>query len=50
MITTASQKNFAYVKNVGAIKAFDYDSETIVDELVHAFKTRTIAGAYNAIA
>jgi hypothetical protein len=50
VITTASQKNFAYVKKLASIKAFDYHSETIVDELVHAFKSRTIAGAYNAIA
>lgn len=45
VITTASPKNFDYVKKLGASQAFDYHSETIVDELVEAFKGKTSAGA-----
>ena len=45
VITTASPKNFNYVKKLGASQAFDYHSKTIVDDLIHAFKGRTTAGA-----
>ena len=45
VITTASPKNFDYVKKLGASQAFDYNSETVVDDLIGAFKGKTIAGA-----
>jgi NADPH:quinone reductase-like Zn-dependent oxidoreductase len=45
VITTASPKNFDYVKKLGANQVFDYHSNTIVDELIDAFKGKTIAGA-----
>jgi NADPH:quinone reductase-like Zn-dependent oxidoreductase len=45
VITTASPRNFDYVKKLGASQVFDYNSETIVDNLIHAFKGKTIAGA-----
>ena len=45
VITTASPKNFDYVKKLGASQAFDYHSNTIVDDLIDAFKGKTIAGA-----
>ena len=45
VITTASPKNFDYVKNLGASRVFDYRSNTIVDDIIHAFEHKTIAGA-----
>lgn len=45
VITTASPKNFDYVKKLGASQVFDYHSKTIVEELIDAFKGKTIAGA-----
>lgn len=44
VITTCSPKNFEYVKKLGAIQVFDYKIETIVNDLVEAFKGKTIAG------
>lgn len=45
VITTASPKNFDYVKKLGASQVFDYHSQTIVEELIDAFKGKAIAGA-----
>ncbi|KAI9742587.1 MAG: hypothetical protein M1818_003728 [Claussenomyces sp. TS43310] len=45
VFTTASPKNFNYVKKLGASKAFDYRSKTIVKDLIRAFDGRTTAGA-----
>jgi NADPH:quinone reductase-like Zn-dependent oxidoreductase len=45
VITTASPRNFEYVKSLGATRAFDYASKTVVGDIVAAFKHRTIAGA-----
>jgi len=45
VITTASPKNFDYVKKLGASQAFDYHSKTIIDDLIHAFKGKTTVGA-----
>lgn len=44
VITTASLKDFDFVKKLGASQVFDYESKTIVDDLVHAFKAKTTAG------
>ncbi|EFW23252.1 putative secondary metabolism biosynthetic enzyme [Coccidioides posadasii str. Silveira] len=49
VIVTASPKNFNYVKKLGAAQVFDYSNPTIVDELVGAFKGRTVAGAMDCI-
>ncbi len=49
VITTASSKNFEYVKKLGAGQAFDYHSNKIVDELVAALKNKTIAGFIDCI-
>ncbi len=43
--TTCSPKNFAYVKQLGASLAFDYSSLTVVNDLIAAFKGKTLAGA-----
>ncbi|ERF73359.1 hypothetical protein EPUS_08301 [Endocarpon pusillum Z07020] len=45
VITTASPRNFVYVKKLGASQAFDYHSEAVVADLITAFKGKTSAGA-----
>ncbi|KAL3476662.1 zinc-binding oxidoreductase CipB [Aspergillus californicus] len=47
--TTASPKNFTYVKTLGAVHAFDYNSLTIADDLVAALSGKTLAGAIDCI-
>jgi NADPH:quinone reductase-like Zn-dependent oxidoreductase len=47
--TTASPKNFEYVKSLGATKVFDYKSPTVVEELVDALKGKPLAGAIDCI-
>lgn len=49
VITTASPRNFDYVKSLGASEAFDYNSPTVVDDLVAALKGKKLASAYDAI-
>ena len=49
VITTASPRNFGYVRQLGASYVFDYHSKTVVDELVDAFRDKTIAGALDTI-
>ncbi|KAK9341949.1 hypothetical protein V1522DRAFT_442085 [Lipomyces starkeyi] len=44
VITTASPSNFDYVKKLGASQVFDYNGKTIVDDLIHAFKGKKLAG------
>jgi NADPH:quinone reductase-like Zn-dependent oxidoreductase len=46
VITTASPKNFEYVKKLGASRAFDYSSHTVVADIVRAFKGKKSAGAF----
>ncbi|TVY37332.1 Dehydrogenase [Lachnellula subtilissima] len=47
VITTCSPKNFAYVKTLGASQAFDYNSATIIPDLIAAFAGtgKPLAGA-----
>jgi len=45
VITTASPKNFDYVRGLGATQGFDYKSKTAVKDIIKALKGRTIAGA-----
>ena len=45
VFTTCSPKNFDYVKKLGASQAFDYNSKTVVNDLIHAFEGKTTAGA-----
>ncbi|KAJ0423288.1 zinc-binding oxidoreductase CipB [Aspergillus carlsbadensis] len=47
--TTASAKNFEYVKKLGATAVFDYASATVVDDIVAALAGKTIVGAFDAI-
>jgi len=45
VITTASPRNFDYVIGLGASQAFDYNSATVVDDVIAALKGKTLAGA-----
>jgi NADPH:quinone reductase-like Zn-dependent oxidoreductase len=45
VITTTSPKNFALVKELGAGQAFDYNSPTVVNDIIAALKGKTVAGA-----
>ncbi|KAL1984922.1 hypothetical protein VTN96DRAFT_8581 [Rasamsonia emersonii] len=49
VITTASPRNFAYVKNLGASQAFDYSSASVADELVQALEGKTLAGVLDTV-
>lgn len=45
VITTASPRNFEYVKSLGASQAFDYNSPNVIPDIIAAFEARTLAGA-----
>jgi NADPH:quinone reductase-like Zn-dependent oxidoreductase len=45
VVTTASPRNFAYVKRLGAREAFDYRSRTVIADIVGDLRGREIAGA-----
>ena len=45
VITTSSPRNFDLVKKLGASQAFDYNSKTVVKDVIAAFNGKTIAGA-----
>ena len=49
VVTTASLKNFEYVKKLGASEVFDYKDPAVSDRLVNYFKGKTIAGALDCI-
>ncbi|KAJ9602796.1 hypothetical protein H2200_012576 [Cladophialophora chaetospira] len=49
VITTASAKNFEYVKKLGASQVFDYKTPTIVSYLVEALKGKKVVGAFDAV-
>ncbi|OIW25918.1 GroES-like protein [Coniochaeta ligniaria NRRL 30616] len=46
VLSTSSPKNFAYVKGLGASRVFDYNSPTLVADLVRALEGRELAGAF----
>ncbi|RYP80883.1 hypothetical protein DL769_002261 [Monosporascus sp. CRB-8-3] len=49
VVTTASEKNFDLVKNLGATAAFEYSSPNVIADLVAELKKGTFAGAFDAI-
>ncbi|GFF34473.1 zinc-binding alcohol dehydrogenase domain-containing protein cipB [Aspergillus udagawae] len=49
VITTASPKNFDYVRRLGASEVFDYSSPTVTKDIVHAAKEKVLAGAIDCI-
>ncbi|RMD39278.1 hypothetical protein DV735_g5850, partial [Chaetothyriales sp. CBS 134920] len=46
VVSTASPKNHAYVRSLGASHVFDYRSNTLVRDMLAALKDRSLAGAY----
>ncbi|RAH66023.1 zinc-binding alcohol dehydrogenase family protein [Aspergillus aculeatinus CBS 121060] len=46
VFSTASPKNFRFVKSLGASQVFDYRSETVVEDVVAASQGRQSAGAF----
>ncbi|MCJ1388761.1 hypothetical protein MMC18_001610 [Xylographa bjoerkii] len=47
VITTASPRNFDYVKKLGASQVFDYNSKTVIPDVTRALQGKTVAGAYS---
>ncbi len=45
VITTASPRNFDYVRKLGASQVFDYNSKTVVKDVISALNGKTLAGA-----
>jgi hypothetical protein len=45
VVSTASPRNYDYLRKLGASQVFDYNSKTVVAEIVAALKGKTIAGA-----
>ncbi|RBR14064.1 uncharacterized protein FIESC28_07914 [Fusarium coffeatum] len=45
VITTASPRNFEYLKKLGASQVFDYNSSTVKEDLLAAVKGKTVAGS-----
>jgi NADPH:quinone reductase-like Zn-dependent oxidoreductase len=45
VITTASPRNFDYVKKLGASQVFDYKDKGVVTNVIKALRGKTIAGA-----
>ena len=49
VVTTASPKNFKYVKKLGASAVYDYNDSTINNDLLNFFHEKTITGVLNYI-
>ncbi|KAG9234052.1 putative zinc-binding alcohol dehydrogenase domain-containing protein cipB [Amylocarpus encephaloides] len=47
VITTSSPKNFELCKKLGASQVFDYNSQTVVQDITEVFRGKTCAGAYS---
>ncbi len=45
VFTTSSPRNFDYVKRLGASQVFDYNSKTVVADIIAALTGKTMAGA-----
>ena len=45
VITTASPRNFDYVTTLGAALVFDYNSKSVVADVIEALRGRKVAGA-----
>ena len=45
VVTTSSPRNFDHVKKLGARRVFDYNSKTVVRDVIEALEGKTIAGA-----
>jgi len=45
VVTTASPRNFAYVRSLGASQVFDYKAKTVVEAVIQALQGKTVVGA-----
>jgi NADPH:quinone reductase-like Zn-dependent oxidoreductase len=45
VITTASPRNFEYVTSLGATRVLDYNSPSVIPDIIAAFEGRELAGA-----
>lgn len=45
VITTCSPRNFGLVKSLGASEAYDYNSKTVIKDIIAAFQGKECAGA-----
>lgn len=48
VVTTASEKNFGLVRQLGARQVFDYHSDSVVDDVLAALKDKEVVGAFDA--
>lgn len=48
IVTTCSARNFDYVTGLGADKAFDYNSPTVIDDVAAELDKRTCVGIFQA--
>jgi NADPH:quinone reductase-like Zn-dependent oxidoreductase len=48
VVTTCSPANFGYVKDLGAVKAFDYNNPTVVEDVVAELDKGECVGIYMA--
>ena len=49
VVTTASPKNFDFVKKLGAHTVFDYNSPIVAEDLTHSLKGKDCVGALDCI-
>ncbi|KAL9597848.1 MAG: hypothetical protein Q9219_004869 [cf. Caloplaca sp. 3 TL-2023] len=49
VLTTASSKNFDYVKKLGASQVFDYNKPNVIDDVVAALNEKQTVGILDAI-
>ncbi|KAF2500142.1 GroES-like protein [Lophium mytilinum] len=48
VVTTCSPRNFAYVRGLGAVAAFDYNSPSVIEDVVAELDKGVCAGIYHA--
>lgn len=48
VVATASPRNFEYCRRLGASQVFDYNSQTVVKDLIAALEKADFAGAFSA--
>lgn len=49
VITTASAKNFEYVKKLGASQVFDYNKANVIDDVVATLDAKVTVGIFDAV-
>lgn len=49
VLTTASSKNFEYVKRLGASHVFDYNKASVIEDVLAALEDKPIAGVFDAV-